>query len=287
MNHTPKVLACVDQSHFADDVADYAAWAAGRLDAPLEFLHVIDRQAEIPAASDHSGAIGFDAQEVLLEELSSQDEARSRAAREQGRVFLNRLRERALSAGLTAADVRQRYGVLADTLSEQEKDTALFVLGRRGHSAETTQRDLGRNVESVVRRLRKPILAVTENFRAPRRALLAFDGRRITRAGVRLIAQSPLFRGMDVHLVMSGKPRADGKKQLAWARTTLADAGFDAPTQLIEGDAERVILRYAQEQSVDLLIMGAYSHSPLRGLLMGSTTSDLLRAATVPALLLR
>jgi hypothetical protein len=39
---------------------------------------------------------------------------------------------------------------------------------RRGESAETTQRDLGRNVERVVRALKKPILAVTEGFQEPR-----------------------------------------------------------------------------------------------------------------------
>ncbi len=41
-----KVLACVDQSHFADTVADYAAWAARRMETPLELLHVIDRHLE-------------------------------------------------------------------------------------------------------------------------------------------------------------------------------------------------------------------------------------------------
>mgnify|MGYP006195955945 CR=1 FL=1 len=43
MNTDNKVLACVDQSAFADHVTDYAAWAAQRLGAPLELLHVIDR----------------------------------------------------------------------------------------------------------------------------------------------------------------------------------------------------------------------------------------------------
>ena len=52
-----KVLACVDQSHFADAVADYAAWAARRMDAPLELLHVIDRHLERGSGEDHSGAI--------------------------------------------------------------------------------------------------------------------------------------------------------------------------------------------------------------------------------------
>ncbi len=32
MKNENKVLACVDQSHFADYVADYAAWAARRMD---------------------------------------------------------------------------------------------------------------------------------------------------------------------------------------------------------------------------------------------------------------
>lgn len=33
--------------------------------------------------------------------------------------------------------------------------------------------------------------------------------------------------------------------------------------------------------------MGAYTHSPLRKLFAGSKTTELLRAATVPTLLLR
>ena len=68
-----KVLACVDQSHFADTVADYAAWAARRMDAPLELLHVIDRHLERGSGEDHSGAIGFNAQAHLLHELSDKD----------------------------------------------------------------------------------------------------------------------------------------------------------------------------------------------------------------------
>ena len=92
MKNENKVLACVDQSHFADHVADYAAWAARRMDAPLEFLHVIDRHPELGSGEDHSGAIGIDAQENLLTKLSADDEARTKNAREQGRIFLNRLR---------------------------------------------------------------------------------------------------------------------------------------------------------------------------------------------------
>jgi nucleotide-binding universal stress UspA family protein len=71
------------------------------------------------------------------------------------------------------------------------------------------------------------------------------------------------------------------------AKTTLEGAGFAVTALLIRGDAESVIAKTIKERAVDLLIMGAFGHSPLRSLLFGSKTADLLRAATIPTLLLR
>tara|TARA_A100000171_G_C2122224_1_gene141434 strand:+ start:73 stop:933 length:861 start_codon:yes stop_codon:yes gene_type:complete len=281
-----KILACVDQSRFASHVTDYAAWAARRLNAPLELLHVINRHPETATHIDHSGAIGFDAQENLLTELTDEDSARSKSAREQGRLFLNKLRERTSTAGVNA-DIRQRYGTLRETLTEQEDLVRLFVLGRRGQSANTTQRDLGRHVEEVIRSLSKPILTVTDTFKEPQRIMLAFDGGSVTRRGVRLIAGSPLFKGLPIQLLMSGKESSGAERQLDWAKETLVKAGFDAQATFKPGDAESVIAHNIIEQDIDLLIMGAYSHSPWRRLVMGSKTTDLLRAAKVPTLLVR
>jgi len=287
MKSENKVLACVDQSRFADYVTDYAAWAARRMDAPLELLHIIDRHPETARSKDHSGAIGMDAQEQLLSTLSDEDESRSKAAREQGRIFLNRLRERAVEAGVYSPDVRQRHGHLEETLAEQENEVRLFVLGRRGESAEHTHRDLGRNVERVVRSLHKPILTITEDFTEPKRVMIAFDGGIVTRRGVEMVAASPLFKGLPIHLLMSGKESREAPKQLEWAKNILETAGFDAPSSLTPGDAESVIAKAVSDQDIDILIMGAYSHSPLRSLLLGSKTSDLLRSARIPTLLLR
>jgi nucleotide-binding universal stress UspA family protein len=149
----------------------------------------------------------------------------------------------------------------------------------------------------VVRGLHKPILSVTAEFSEPRRVLIAFDGGGVTRRGVEMVAASPLFKGLPVHLLMSGKAQQDAPKQhewsqhewaqLEWAKKTLASAGFDVSAELIPGDAESVIARYVKEQEIDMLIIGAYSHSPLRRLLFGSKTADLLRSSRIPTLLLR
>jgi len=287
MKNENKVIACVDQSKYAEIVTDYAAWAASRIHAPLELLHVIDHQPETALSDDHSGAIGIDASEQLLVEISEKEGSKNKIAREQGRIFLDQLRERALAAGVQAPDVRQRLGNLEETLSEQEATVRLFVLGRRGQSSDITEKDLGRNVERVVRCLNKPILTVTTAFRPPQRIVIAFNGSKPTRCCVEMVATSPLLKGLDIYILMSGQPRQDGPKQLQWAKQILESKDFNVKDFLIPGDAETVITAFIETENIDMLVMGAYNHSPLRSLLTGSKTTDLLRRVSIPTLLVK
>jgi nucleotide-binding universal stress UspA family protein len=287
MSAIAKVLACVDRSSYAAHVADAATWAAKAMNADLEFLHVLDRHPEEGGSDDHSGAIGFNAQEALLTTLAEKDEARVRDMRQAGRLFLGELRERAHTAGAAQVDIRQRHGELQETVMEQQRDFDLLVLGRRGASAEVTHRDLGRNVEHLIRSLSRPILTVTDRFRLPQKALIAFDGRAATRKSIELLSQSALLRGLEVRVVMAGNMQGEADKLLAWAKDRLVAAGFQVTTSFISGDPEIVIARVIKEDSIDLLVMGAYSHSPIRALLFGSKTNELLRSASVPTLLVR
>lgn len=287
MNIENKVLACVDHSHFTDHVADYAIWAARRMDAPLKFLHVIAPHHEIGSGDDHSGAIGINSRETLLHKLSEEDAAQAKAAHEKGRVALNRLRERALAAGVASPDMKQRHGDFEETLVAQEPEVDLFVWGRRGETSEVTGRKLGRNVERVVRALHKPILSVTEGFTEPSRVLFAYDGSTLAHNGIEWLAGSPLLRGLPIYLLISGKKSHVDMKQIEWAKTTLEAAGFEVTFLLIPGDPQTVVAQTIQEQNIDLLIMGAYGHSPLRSRLFGCKTNDLLRSARIPTLLLR
>lgn len=288
MNNTPKVLACVDQSPYADQVTDAAAWAAMRMSAPLELLHVIDRHEAAAPVTDHSGAIGVNAQENLLNQLTEDEASVAVREREKGRVFLNRLRLRAQAAGVAEPDMRQRHGSLVETLTEQQADVRLVVMGRRGESSSTTLRDLGRNVERVVRAMDRPILTVTDTFTPPNQVLIAFDGESATRKAVDMVASSPLFKGIPCHLMMVGKEgNRESSKQLQRAQSALEAAGIETRCYQVMGDPENVVAKAILEQKIDMLIMGAYTHSPWRGLFAGSKTTELLRAARVPTLLLR
>lgn len=287
MRTTAKVLACVDRSSYALHVADAAAWAAKAMNADLELLHILDRPPEDEASHDHSGSIGFNAQEILLTTLVEKDEARVRAMRDAGRVFLGDLRERAQAVGLAQVDIRQRHGELQETVIEQQRGIDLLVLGRRGASAEVTHRDLGRNVEGLIRLLTRPILTVTDQFRVPQSALIAFDGQSASRKSIELLSRLPLLKGLTIRVVMAGRELRQATKQLDWAQGKLATAGFQVSVSAIAGDPEVVIAQVIKDEFIDLLVMGAYSHSPIRALFFGSKTNELLRSSRVPTLLVR
>ncbi|KXS38294.1 universal stress protein [Modicisalibacter tunisiensis] len=280
------VMACIDGSGYATAVCDYAAWASQRLEAPLTFLHVIDNHAP-PEAGNLSGNIGLGSREHLLEELASLDERRAKLSREQGRVMLEAACQRAVDDGVDEPHSRQRNGELVETLHDLEGETRLLVMGKRGESAHRASEHLGSNLERVVRAVHRPILMVPETFRAPQRVMVAFDGSRTTRKGIEMIAASPLFAGLTCHVVTVGADIADIQAQLDWAIDTLNDAGIKAHKAIRAGDVEATLRDYQREQAIDLLIMGAYGHSRIRHLLVGSTTTAMLRSADVPLLLLR
>ena len=179
-------------------------------------------------------------------------------------------------------DVRQRYGQLLDTLDEQQGDVALYVLGRRGQSADQTQRDLGRHVESISRKIRRPILTVANAFSEPKSLLVAYDGKRMTRNCITMLAANPALTDLPVHVVMSGKQNNEADKHLEWASHTLAKSGFEIETAYLPGDPEQQITQAIADREIDMLVMGAYSRSPLKSLFLGSKTNDLLRASRVP-----
>ena len=280
------VMACIDGSTYAPAVCDAAAWAALRLEAPLTFLHVLNKVRDT-SGDDLSGSIGFGAQESLLEELAALDEKRGKLAQQRGRQMLSAARERARAAGVAEPEGRQRHGDLVQTLTELEEGIRLLVLGRRGEAADVASEHLGSHLERVVRSLHRPILVTPAEFSAPKSVMIAFDGSATTEKGVNMVAGSPLFRGLPCHLVVVGPDGAETRAKLAWARGTLEQAGFEAPGVMLTGEVEKSLRRYRQDHGIDLVIMGAYGHSRIRHLLIGSTTTEMMRRSTVPLLLLR
>ncbi|GAB6390340.1 universal stress protein [Stutzerimonas marianensis] len=281
-----QVMACIDGSPQAAAVCDCAAWASRKLDAPLTLLHVLDQQ-QYPAAGNLSGIIGLGSREYLLEELAALDEKRSKLALEEGRMMLDAARQRAITAGVVQPVVRQRHGDLVESLRELESDIRLLVIGKQGEDSGADTALIGSHLESVIRTLHRPILVTPTGFTAPDSVMLAFDGSATTRKGVEMIASSPLFKGIPIHLVMVGSDTGDSRALLESARDALRAAGFEVQIAIRAGEVEPTLHAYQAEHRIGLLVMGAYGHSRIRQFLVGSTTTNMIRTTTTPLLLLR
>lgn len=283
-----KVYACIDGLTTTAAVIDGAIWSAQRLDAPLDFLHVLERPPARAAISDYSGAIGLGAQESLLLELSVLDEQRSKLAQEAGRQLLVAARERAAAAGVSQLDARLRHGELVDNLLEVEPDARLFVLGEHYHARQPRKIHLDHHVERVIRSVKRPVLVVTgERFDAPKRVVIAFDGSPTARKTIETVARSPMLVGLPVLVAMAGGDSPLARQQLEEARHALATVGFSAEIELAPGEPEQTLPALVKAQGAALLVMGAYGHSRIRQLIVGSTTTTLLRLSEVPVLILR
>jgi len=67
----------------------------------------------------------------------------------------------------------------------------------------------------------------------------------------------------------------------------LREAGFAAESRVIPGQPETVISDSIEADNFDLLVMGAYGHSRIRNLIIGSTTTQMIGACKVPIMLFR
>ncbi|WP_110668855.1 universal stress protein [Salinicola halophilus] len=280
------VLACIDDSTHASGVCAAASWAAARLAAPLELLHVLSKPRDADS-TDASGQIGLGSRENLRAQLTELDEQRATLAQQHGRELLSAAKSEAQTVTTTSVATALRHGDLIESLVERESQARLVVLGKQGESQRDASPHLGSNLERVVRTLHTPILVTPTEFRAPTRLLLAFDGSRTTRRGVEMIAESPLLNGLVCHVVMIGAGTDDQRAELEWALNRLREGGIEAEGDVLAGEVDEVLGDYAAREEIDLMIMGAYGHSRIRQLLVGSTTTTMLRHSQVATLILR
>jgi nucleotide-binding universal stress UspA family protein len=284
INPDAKVVACVDGSPFTNAVSDYAAWASKRIGVDVKLLHTIEEHSE--TVQDLSGSIGFGAREQLLDELVSLEEKRSRLLMEAGQALLEQSSARIIAAGGQPPLKAQRMGGLLETLIDCEDDIRVLVMGISGQRSEERDQRIGAHLEHVVRSLYKPIFVVNRDFQEPSRIMLAFDGSEGSFKALKMLTDRPLLKGLPCHLVnvnQSTRFRNNSEK----AATQLQEAGFSVTIAELEGSPQDVLCNYQQQEQIDLTVMGAFTHTRIRDMLIGSFTVKMLLNTDQPLLLLR
>jgi nucleotide-binding universal stress UspA family protein len=283
------ILTCTDGSVYANSVYDHTTWVATRAAAEVLVLHMLDPERDKADLFDLSGNLLPNARADLLDDIVKLEEVKSRVARERGKAILAAAREHLEKAGVGRVVVEQQHGRLVEAVTrlERERNADLIVVGKRGEAADFDKLHLGSNLERVIRGSTRPVLVTSREFKPIKRFLIAYDGGPSIEKAIQFALSHPLLQGLECRLVRAGKVDDKAQWYLHEAEGKLREAGFEVEAEAIAGTPEEVIAGQVKSQSIDLLVMGAYGHSRIRNLMIGSTTTEMVRTCHVPVLMFR
>ena len=98
-----------------------------------------------------------------------------------------------------------------------------------------------------------------------------------------------MFAGARIHLVtVSPNEREEERlKGLQNAEASMREGIHSLTCQMLHGEAAPSVIDYVKENEIDMLVMGAYGHNRIRRLIIGSSTTEMLRGCQLPTLLFR
>lgn len=280
-----KIFALVDGSAYSESVCHHIAWIAGRIGASVDLFHVLGRREG--GSDDLSGNLRLGARSKIMGELADLDAQRAKLAQAQGRAILEDAQALIETDGVAEVRPHLRLGDMVETVEELEGDSDLIVIGKRGEKADFAKLHLGSNMERVARATTKPVFVANREFKPIQKVLIAYDGGASATKAVDYVANNPLFAGMDCTVVTVGTPNAQLSNGLQNAKASLAAGGHQAESKIIDGQPETALSDLIDTEGYDLLVMGAYGHSRIRAMIIGSTTTAMIRTCKVPILLMK
>ncbi|MGK7908674.1 MAG: universal stress protein [Synechococcus sp.] len=287
-----KLLLCTDGSAFSQVSYEYVAWLAQRIPLEIDVLYVTDVRKEraIPT-HDFSGSLGIDSYQELLDRLVELEREVAKIEHQRAKTILQTAQAFFIERGIPESAIKlvHETGFLVDCFDKWEASCDLIVLGKRGETASFATEHLGSNVERIVRASHKPCLVTPREFRPISSLLFAYDGGSSCQKALNFLVDSPLYKGLTLHLVTvaKGQNKQAAEQLLSSAAQTLTAAGYEPTCNILQGNPEDAILNYVDTHNVDSLLMGAYGHNRIRRLLIGSTTTQVLMRSHLPVMLYR
>ncbi len=284
------ILLCTDGSTYAENIYKYAAWIAKKLDGKINVLCVTDiRTQRAISTGNLSGSIGLGASDELLQKLVDLEHEKAKLNHKKAKLILQTASKMLKAQGVEEVKLSSKIGFLVDCFHEFESNADLIILGKRGENADFASTHLGTNLERIVRSSHKPCFVIPREFKPIDKVLIAYDGSATGQKILQFLTEIPLVKDLELHILTVAKngPENASQEKLNQAVSQLQNAGFNPQFSLLQGESEKVISNYITENNINLLIMGAYGHSRIRHLIIGSTTIQLLRSTRIPVLLFR
>ncbi|WP_216935665.1 MULTISPECIES: universal stress protein [unclassified Acinetobacter] len=275
-----RVIACIDSSPCINALADAAAWIAKQTGRELVLLQVLDYYPASYHLGEISGVIGFESNAMLLKELAELEQKQSEIALDYSNNLLQHISERILAEhGIPTTHIQEKGDFLEQSFLILQPDD-IAVIGLLGERSAEKNKPIGTNVENFIRGANCTVMTVGEQFKPPTRFIFAYEYSPTCIKMMKRIAESDLLRLLQCHLLYIG----DHAEILNEPLQYLTQAGLDVVPQYRYGDVAENILSYQQEQGIQLIVLGAFSHSKIHQFFLGSVATTIFRNSKVPLL---
>jgi nucleotide-binding universal stress UspA family protein len=268
------ILLPLAEGPLAANAREFAFWLAKKSCSRIHVLAVIDLKAfEIPVLGTPDGFMPsvvtppLQENQLLLEDMT-------RAAKER----LDELSRECASREIgCSTDIRT--GIPAEIISRIGVAHDIVVMSRGGYSrVSEKQVKVDAVVSQVIRNSTRPVLVAGSKLRDDvRNIVVAFDGS--VHAGRALLVAAELGsrEGVACTLATIATVEEEGQEILAPAEAFLYHHGVTPHKRVVIGaKASELICEVSASCEADILIMGAYGHTPVREMLFGSTTERVL-----------
>ena len=287
------ILVHTDNSGTSEVRLEYATRLAETHEAYLTGLYVSAPSAEPePSLRQNPNYIVPDMggrslrdYEKKVSELRSEHRKHSRLAAEAAqRRFRESSEKRSIDHEWTYTE-----GGMMDALTHHARFCDVAVVGQPGPDS---KRHFGETpTDHLILSVGHPVLvvpAMAEGFTVGKRVMIAWDRSPLATRSVH--NSRPFLRHADsVHvLAINLKPEQHNDKPGSGISEHLARHDIEAKPVRVNSGTDHladVILAKAEELKIDLIIMGAYGHSPLREKILGGNTYHLLNHSPIPMLM--
>ena len=191
-------------------------------------------------------------------------------------------REKAKGKGVPFESV-VKTGYPGMELCDEARAGGLLVVGQRGENAHYRRSIVGSITEDLIRTSPRPLLICPETTRTIRRVLCPYDGSRTAENALQFIVNRIKDIVEDLVLVLVGE-EDQTERHVEEEVLYLQKHSISVRIVTKNGVPSKEILKAAEEEETDLIVIGAHGRHRFKDYVLGSNASHVVHKSQVPVL---
>ncbi|OPZ68512.1 MAG: Universal stress protein [bacterium ADurb.Bin478] len=274
------IIIAVDGSAYSESVISHAAALSRLYHSRIFVFTVVDVRI-----FEWASAVGADGFVTIVPSGTFQEES-IKLLEEKAEKILQKCGQ-LLEKEQIPFKLEKAVGSPAELILAKSQIADVVIMGKRGEFERWDNHDLGVTVQTVCRSIAKPLMVVKKEPRPIQRILLGYDGSEHANRALQQSAHLADTCQAKLTVVCVSDDLEAGTHYCQEAEEYLESYAGQVYTQVIAGEPSRQLVAYAQSQSMDLIVIGAFGRSRIRQAILGSTTEHILRFSTCPVLLVK